>query len=510
MKLKLLEILSPEEIELIHASTLELLSKIGVKIDSQETRELLEKRGAILDNNSSFVYFPEQLVMETLKTVPSSFKLYGADGTFNFEVNTTTTQFATIGTPVIINDSTKKKGVRKTVLADTINQIKIVDSLEHVMASHVDVWPNDVPFTALHAHVVYQWAKHSTKPYGLGVYGRVASQDVMDMVSLIVGGDEELINHPRLIGFYNTTSPLEHPKIMINGLEIFAKYKQPIIIAPEALAGSTAPVTLAGLLTQTNAEVLSGIVLSQLFNPGAPVFYGTVSNLTDMRSGNSAMGSVETGLITTGMAQLARFYNIPSRGPGAVTDSKTFDLQNGFERMQTLMYAAHSGINYITCAGTYEATLAESFELLVIDNELIGMIKRARDGIRVTKDTIALDVIKKVATSTKKGATFLAQKHTMKNLKKELFIPTMVDRNRRNSWRKKGSKTIMDTAKEKVAQILETHIDPTISDELDAQLLAFIRKIEARTLEYYKEKEGLTVDSVNITGTDINVEMDKK
>ena len=115
------------------------------------------------------------------------------------------------------------------------------------------------------------------------------------------------------------------------------------------MAGASAPVTLAGLITETNAEILGGVCLSQLLNPGARVFFGTVSNITDMRSGNSAMGSIETGLITTGIAQLARFYNIPSRGPGCVTDSKCLDLQNGIERMQTLMFAAQAGINYIFC-----------------------------------------------------------------------------------------------------------------------------------------------------------------
>ena len=282
----------------------------------------------------------------------------------HFEVNTNTTHFATLPTPVKIYDPSKKSGVRKTILDDTIKQIRIVDSLEHIDSHHLDVWPHDVPYMELHCHTIKEWGKHSHKPYGLGCYGKLASQDMMNLASTIVGGEDELKKHPRLVGFFSTTSPLHFPQIMTNGYSIFTKYKQPTIVAPEALAGASAPVTLAGLLTQICAENIGGAVLAQVLNPGAPVFFGSVSHITDMRTGNDAMGSIETGLITAGVAQLARYYNIPSRGPGACSDSKLLDLQNGVERLQTLLLAAQAGINYLTCAGTYEATLVEALELL--------------------------------------------------------------------------------------------------------------------------------------------------
>ena len=285
-------------------------------MDAEDTRELFEKNGANIDNETNFVKIPETLVKDKLKTVPSSFKIYGPDGSFNFEVNTTSTKFATIGTPVKLYDSSHPKELRKVIFEDNIKQLRIVDSLEHIMCSHVDIWPSDIPYLELHCHCIREWARHSFKPYGLGCIGRVASQDMMNLLTIIVGSEEELIKRPRFVGFMNPTSPLHLPQIMTNGFEVFAKYKQPTIVAPEALAGTSAPVTLAGLLTQTNAEILGGIVLSQLYNPGAPVFFGTVSQTTDMRSGNSAIGSIGTGLITTGIAQLARYYNIPSRGPG--------------------------------------------------------------------------------------------------------------------------------------------------------------------------------------------------
>ena len=505
LKLKRLEVLSKDEIQAINSASIELLSTLGIKIESPSARSLLKESGAELNDENSFVKLPEALIKKKLREVPDSFKLHGPDGNFNFEVNTSTTQFATIGTPIKMYDPGKKTGVRKTVLTDTINQIRIVDSLKNINCSHIDVWPNDVNYLSLHAHCIYQWVHNTRKPYGLGCLGRVASQDMMNMASIIVGSEEELIKNARFVGFMNPTSPLHLPQLMTNGLEIFAKYKQPTIIAPEALAGATAPVTLAGLLTQTNAEIIGGIVLTQLYNSGAPVFFGTVSTIMDMKSGNAALGSIETGLITTAIAQLARFYNIPSRGPGGITDSKVLDVQCGFERLQTLLVAAQAGINYITCAGTFEETLVEALELLVIDDELVDIVKRLVDGINVNEETIALDVIKKVASNPKKGVNYLSEVHTRKFMRKELFIPTLIDRNRRSTWRKKGSKDIIATAGEKVQKILQSFTPPEVDRNIETRLLGYIKSVEERTLDDYKKGEGISRGSVSLPGIDVTI-----
>ena len=506
MKLPKLQVLSKEEIKTIDAASIELLTTAGIKIGTESHRKLCENNGAEVDNETKFVKFSEELIREKLKQVPSSFKLYGPDGSFNFEVNTTSTKFATIGTPVKIYDPSKKSGVRRTILDDTIQQIRIVDCLKNINCSHIDVWPNDIKVTALHAHCLYQWYKNSKKPYGLGCLGRLASQDMMDITSVIIGGEEELKTKARLVGFMNPTSPLHLPQLMTNGYEIFAQYNQPTIIAPEAMAGSTAPVTLAGLLAQINAEVIGGAVLGQLFNPKSPIFFGTVSNTTDMRSGNSAIGAIETGLITVAMAQMARFYNIPSRGPGAVTDSKVLDVQNGFERLQTLLLAVQGGINYITCAGTYEATLVESLELLVIDDELANICLRMMEGVEVNEETLALDMIKKVATSSKIGANFLSERHTRKYMKKELFIPEFIDRNRRSTWKKRGSKDIIERARDKVDELLNNYQPPSTDKAIEAKLQEFIAKIETRSIDVYKQAEGITSDSVSIAGQEIKAD----
>jgi trimethylamine--corrinoid protein Co-methyltransferase len=488
MKLNTLKVLEDEEIELIHEATLNLLENTGVRVESKKAREFLNSHGTNSDEKSQIVFFPRDLILEQLKHVPSSFSIYGKDISFKREISTQNTHFGTIGTPVLIHDPEGEEKVRSTVLADTIKQISIVDALDNLVGSHVDVWPNDVPYLELHYHVIKAWAENSSKSYGLGCYGRTPSEDMMQLVSFVVGGTEKLKNYPRLIGFFNTTSPLMLPQIMTNGMEVFTKYKQPLIVAPCAIGGETAPVTLAGLLTQSNMEILSGICLSQLYNPGAPVFFGSVSSPMDPHSGNVSWGAIETGLITAGIAQLARYYDIPSRGPGCVTDSKCFDIQNGFERYMTLMFAVQSGINYITCAGTYESSLTEALELLVIDNDLIGMVLRGIGGIGVDENTIASDVITSIA---KTNTDYLKERHTLKNFRKEIYRSKIADKVKRSAWVKEGAKDIFEKAGNVVERILEMHVVKPLESDIDKQFKDYLKIIQGRTYEDYQKLEGM-------------------
>jgi len=498
MKLNQIEVLTKDEIEFIHASTLDLLEKVGIKIDDENTRILFKEHGAEIDNYDNFVKIPESLIKEKLKQVPDSFKLFGPDGTYEVDVSTESMHFASIGAAVKMYDPSTKNQIRKSNLSDNIKQLRLVDQLEHLSCSQIDFWPGDVKYTTIHAVCLYNWAKNSHKPYGHGCFGRTVSEDSIKMSAIIARGEEEIIKRPRLFGIFNPTSPLHLPKIMTNGLEIFAKYKQPTVIAPEALAGTSAPITLAGLLTQTNAEIISSIVLSQLYNPTTPVFYGSVSHVTDMRTGNSAIGSIETGLITAAIAQLAKYYKIPSRGIGSVTDSKCLDMQNGIERFNTLMFAALSGINFVTCAGTYEATLSGALELTLIDNEIIGMVKRAIKGIDISEQTIDLRTIEKVTKSETKGTTFLSEKHTRDFMKKELYIPLLIDRNRRATWKKKGSKDLINLAAEKVNEILGNFTEYELPRNIEDELKEYMQSVDKRTYDDYVKLEGISSTEVSL------------
>ncbi len=470
---------------MIHESTVNLLSSIGVNVDSEEIRQLVQDRGAEIDNRTNYIKFPKNLIETQLKKVPNSFSLFGSNGKFKVDVNTETVNFATQGAPTKVYDENNPFKTRDALLIDFRKFLKIIDSLDHISCSHLDVWPVDVPYTTLHCQAIKEWLKNSRKPFGIGCRGKIMSKDLMELLSIIVNGKDELIKNPRIIGFFNPISPLTLPRILLGGFFVFAQYRQPLIIAPSASAGLNAPITLAGLLTQTNAEVLSSIIITQLISPGTPVLYGTVNTPIDPRTGNVTWGSIETSLITIASAQLARYYNIPSRASGCITNSNLFDMQNGFERFNTLSSAAYAGINYITCAGTYECGLASSLELAVIDNELAGMVSRGLKGIEISNQTIALKEIESVILGDKKGLLFLGLKHTAKNIKNELFIPSLSERSSRNTWIKRGALDIIDKAQIKVQEILKSHKTYELKSDLEKKLDDYIKFVEKRNINEY-------------------------
>jgi len=477
-----LKILSRDELYEIHRATMELLENVGVKILEQNALKLLKDAGAIVDEKGKRARIPEYLVREALKKAPSRISLYGRDRKYRLNLGGYRVHFSMEGTSVFVLDLETGER-RNSTYTDLENFFKLADALENIHHASITVKARDIPEPIAHVYEMYAGFKNTTKTIDGYTYGRTIAMDTIKMASILAGGEEELIKQPMLLGFHNPVSPLQHSKELTEGLMVYARYKQPVIIAPEDQAGATAPITLAGLLVQQNAEVLSGIVIAELTSPGAPVLYGTVSTIMDMKTGNLAYGSVEAALINVASAQLARFYNIPSRGTGGGTDSKIPDIQAGIEKAVTLIMAAMAGINFIyVAAGALESTLTASYEQAVIDNELCGIVLRALRGIEVNDETLAVDVIKEVGP----GGHFLAHKHTLKHLKTEHFIPKILNRQMRDAWEKSGSKDLRQVAREKAKEILTKHQPQPLEPSVEKELRVFIKEVEKREKCSYK------------------------
>ncbi len=493
MKTARFEVLSPAEVERIHAASMEILAEVGIKVNYKPARDLFRQAGAEVDETSLAVKIPEKLIRWAAEQAPKRFSLYGNDPNFRQDIgpDQPAPLFAGLGTPTRIIDPVSGI-IRPTTLADTIEHIILIDACDHIHNSQMDVWPNDILMTSIHSEAIWAWAHHSRKTYGMGCYGYLPTWDMMRMMSIAVGGKAELNKRPRFTAICSVVSPLQMDQAQAEGLLICAEYGQPLAISPEAVAGTTAPVTLAGLIAQENANIMAHITLAQIFRPGTPVFYGTVSTVANMRHGTVALGSVETGLITAGSAQMARYYGLPCRSVGGATESKREDLQAGAERMSTLLPAVLAGVNYITCAGTLDSTMLESHAVLLLDDELCGAASRMARGIEVNDESMALDLIKKVGFS----GNYITERHTSKNYRSELFMPKLFSREPYEAWEKNGSLLALDHAQERARDVLGKHqpypIDPAIESELDA----FRQMVNARSLdEFYlhetEEKQDL-------------------
>ena len=475
-----LRILTSDELYEIHLATLEILERIGVKVPGQKALRMLGEAGAHIDIRKKIARIPEYLIEEGIKKAPSGFSLFGRDPKYKLRFEDRRVYFSMGGQSVNVLDLETGKR-RASTLKDCEDFCRLADALENIHhASSSVVRPRDVPDSVAHVYQLFAGFRNTTKTVDGEIYGQAIAMDGIRMASVVAGGEEELKKRPLLLGFHNPVSPLQLSEKLTEGLMVYAKYKQPVLIAPEAQAGATAPVTLAGLLAQQNAEVLSGIVIAELVNPGAPVLFGTVSTIMDMKTGNLAYGAIEAGLINVATAQLAHYYGLPSRGTGGGTESKISDIQAGFEKAMTLMMAALAGINFIyDAAGVLESTLTASYEQAVIDNEICGMVSRALRGVEISDETLAIDVIEDVGP----GGQYLDQRHTLEYLRKEHYLPTIINRERMERWERAGSKDLREVAREEAKRILKEHQPEPLDRNIEEELKKIIKEVEKRELK---------------------------
>jgi trimethylamine--corrinoid protein Co-methyltransferase len=472
----LLEILSKDALYKIHLATIEILRSVGVKVYHEGALRALEDAGADVNYKNKVVRIHEYVVKEALRKAPSSFSIYGRNRRNFLRLGGDRVYISTAGSSAYVLDFETGKR-RYATLRDTALLSRLADGLGNIDHVSEMAFPGDVPEEAMHAYELVERLRNTEKPTDGYTFGGAETLDTVKIASTVLGGEEELRNRPSLLGFHNPTSPLTHSEDGLEGLRIYGEYGQPVIIAPEAQGGMTAPATLAGLLSQTNAEILSGIVIAELLNPGAPVLYGTVSAGSDPRTGNIALGGPETGLINVAHGQMARYYEIPSRGTGGVTDAIDLGVQSGIEQATTLTLAALAGINFIYyAAGPHiESTKTVSYEQLIIGDELCGIVSRILQGIEVNEDSLAVDVTKAVGPE----GMFISQRHTLEHFQ-ENFIPKIMNRDGRETWERKGSKTIQDISREAIARILATHHPKPLEPDVDRELTSIIKDIEKR------------------------------
>jgi trimethylamine--corrinoid protein Co-methyltransferase len=477
-----LTVLTANEIYDVHQSTLEVLEKTGVKVYDPTAFDLFKKAGCDTDEKKNLVKMPSHLVKESVKKTPGEFALFARNPKNNVKIEPGSVCYGPmIGRINIIDLDTGEK--RRTTLQDVGNLTRIASALEYyrlphsgVMMPHIEGVPDEV----CHAYAYLTSVKNSEKVVkGTGRDG-VRAKDCIRMASVVAGCEpEELGKRPNIFTTYNIVSPLRLQQRPTEGLLEYGKYGLPVDITSEVQAGATSPVTLAGSMVVQNSEILAAITLAQLANPGAPVFYGTASTIMDMHSGLIALGAVEAGLLNVATAQMAQYYGIPSRGTASNTQSKALDIQAGYEKAVTLTMAALAGVNYLWYPGTLEFALTVSYESLVIDNEVCGMVDRAVKGIAVNKDTLATKLIDSVGP----GGQFLGEKHTVDYLMSEQYFPKLGDRRSREEWKADGARELKDVARDEAKRILKEYEPTPLAKDVEAELNHIVRAIEKRELK---------------------------
>ena len=464
------QIVDQEGILKIHENSLKIMEEIGVVFSYDPALEILAKGGAKVVGKTA--HFPRKVVEDALKTVPSSFTLHARNPEKNVEITTEKTAYVgPYGAPFVLELGKER---RDGTMEDFINLAKICQSLDSIdIQSHIYCEPCDTAVNTRYLEMIYEAMKHNEKPIMGGVLGYDDAKRSIELASIPFGGLAAIQNKPIMASIPCTLTPLSYDDKMAGAIIAYAEHGQAQLVNSLSMAGTTTPATLSGAISLQNAEVLAGIVLAQMVNPGTPIVYSASGSCSDMKNSSLAVGAPESAIFSLINGQLTKFYNIPCRISGGLSDSKCCDAQAGYESMMTLMMAQMGGGNFILhSAGILENYNCVSYEKLIIDDEIIGMIRRINQGVTLDDNGLAYDVIKEVGPQ----GSFISHKHTFKNFRKEFYMPRLSDRNNFERWTAQGSPTAEQRANVRWKKILNEYVEPTMDANILKEMKAFIAK----------------------------------
>ena len=455
--------LTDSDILSMNEAILRLLSEVGIKVANKRAFELFKEKGIRTDDEKQLVFIPQSFLEDCVDAAPSELVMHGrGNPDNNIFVGGKRVHFGSGGTALNILDlETGEK--RLSTLQDVQDVSKLLDYLDNAHFQVIPVYPNDLPIEQVDINRFFAAINNTNKHVQGGIYTVEGTKQVVDMCAMIAGSLEKLQREPFISFITCVISPLEIDQVYGDLLMTCAESGLPLSIPAEPLTGATGPVTIAGNVANLCAETLAGLCLAQLVNRGTPILMACTSTSTDLRTMGYASGSVEEGLINSCAAQMAQFYGLPFYGTAGQSDSKVMDAQAGFEGAITNLMVGMAGGNFIHDAlGLLEFCLTASYEKYVMDNEILGEVMRVLKGVRVTDETLAVDVTAAVGP----GGNFIQEDHTFEHMRDEHFSPVVADRQPRENWAAAGKKDTFARCHDIVADVLENHKPVPVDDEI--------------------------------------------
>lgn len=461
------EVLSEEQLHRIHDASLTVLEEIGINFLLDEAREILKKAGADVEKDGTRVRFDRDLILESISKAPSEFTIHARNPARNIKIGGRWLAFSTVAGPP--NASDIQGGRRSGNFKDYCNFIRLAQCVNavHAISGH-PVEPLDLDPRTRHLDTARVSLTLTDKVFRCYSLGRDRVMDLLEITRISRGLDHEtLAEQPSLYTIVNVNSPLQYDIPMLWGIIELARMNQVVVITPFTLAGAMAPITLAGAVTQQNAEALAGLAFSQIVNPGAPVMYGGFTSNVDMKTGSPAFGTPEYVKATLIGGQFARFYKIPYRSSN-VNASNAPDVQATYESQMAIWSSVLGRANLVHHAfGWLEGGLCASFEKFIIDAEMLQEIVEVLKPVVVDDDTIGIDAMREVGP----GGHYFSAQQTMERYETEFYRPILSDWRNFETWFEDGAVDSTQRANRIYQQLLAEYqqpdIDPAILQELD-------------------------------------------
>ena len=458
--------LSENDIEKIYNTALDVLENLGVGNPLPELVEAATKQACII-NNEGRLCFPRSLVEDVIARTKRDFVLYGRNPKHDIELSGNKVNLFGAGEAVSVLDLGAKK-YRPSTINDVYDVARMVDYLDNIHSYSRFVVPTELSEDLFVADINTAYAslvgtqKHTALTFSDGNHVK----PTLEMLDIIAGGEGKFIKRPFCHGGGCTiVSPLQYGtdncEVAVASLELNAPIW--VVIAPQS--GATAPAALAGCLVQSLAETLASLLLIDLIKPGHPVIFGPWPFVTDLRTGAFSGGGGEEAIMSAASAQITNYCGLVSSVGAGMTDAKSPDAQSGYEKGISIVMAALAGCNNVSeSSGMMASLMGCSYESLVIDNEMLGMVMRVVRGIEVNDDTLSYDVIKK---TIKGEGHFLRSSQTLSLMKTEYLYPNLADRSRQEEWEDEGSPDMRKRAELYARKILNTHYPVYIDDLTD-------------------------------------------
>jgi len=470
-----LRLLPDPLIDRIIAEARDVLGKLGVEIHNKAVLSLLADHGAAVDGTTWNARLPEGLIDKALGTVPRSFKLYDVLGNETHDFQDDRVYFTPGSTALNILDG-RTGEMRRPTTADYVRYVKLMGGLGHIASQSTAMIPADVHEKISDSYRLYLSLLYGERPVVTGAF-TIESFEVMKDLQLAVRGTEQALRaKPLTIFSCCPTAPIKWSDVTSQNLVDCARWSIPVELISMPLSGFMAPVTLVGSLVQQTAENLSGVVISQLVRPGAPMLYGGSPAIFDVRFETTPMGAVETMMLDYANSEIGKRLGMPTQGYIALSDAKQLDAQAGLETGVGATLAALSGINSISGPGMLDFESCLSLEKLVLDDEICAMSQRLLRGIEPREDFPSLPIFEEL----RREKHLLIADHTRRHLRDEITFPgAVLDRANRARWAADGRLTLRERAGREVERLVAHYKPSRLPEETKSELKRLMRA-EAR------------------------------
>jgi len=467
--------LSDELIVQILSEARGLLETLGVEIHNDGIVSMLADHGAKVESDKNRVFVPGDLIDRALETTPKRFKLYDVLGQETHDFSGHNVHFTPGSAAIhILDDDTDK--IRTPTTADYVRYAKLVSRLDHIASQSTAMIPADVHQNISDSYRLYLSLLVGEKPVVTGAFTIDAFDVMRDLQLAVRGTKDELAEKPLTVFSCCPTAPLKWSDVTSQNVVDCARHSIPVEYISMPLSGFVAPVTLVGSLVQHTAETLSGIVISQLANPGTPVLYGGSPAAFDVRYETTPMGAVETMMIDCAYNEIGKNLGIPTQAYISLSDAKQLDAQAGLETSMGATLAALAGINSISGPGMLDFESCLSLEKLVLDNEICGMTLRMVKGMEPKEDFPAVPHFEELL----KEQHLLISKHTRRYLKEEHYFPgPAIDRANRSRWQDEGSRSLKARCRGEVDRLIGKYEPSRLGDDTKREL-SKLMQVEAK------------------------------